>query len=199
MRLACDTTTTALSAFTFGKPQNSALAKGSGSVFGPPYSQKQIDAAVDHCSRVYFNIRLDSFDPSRRGHNGTFNGTDLDASSTNSNVTVVNDVSAFTSKQLGNLYAKWQSGATNAPLNGLTFGFGSAGFSPYRDFTARNIGKAQSTLGGVSPREDTQIWELGNSFSYIKPNNKLATNIEPGQSFEDCVGAMLKSHIGGWK
>jgi hypothetical protein len=166
--------------------------------FGSPYSQKQINAAVDHCARVYFNTSLDSFDPSQKRYNGTFNGTDHDASSGNTNVTVVNDVNSFTMKQLGDLY-RVRHPDYKGGLHGLTRNFTVPGFSPYRNYTASNLPPGANTLAGVPAFEDVQIFELGKWLNRIKPDNNLPANIEPGQAFEDCVGAMLKAHIGGWK
>src|SRR6266850_1049032 len=79
------------------QPQNtSPIARvGSSAAGTTPYSQTQIEAAIDNCAQSYFSVRLDSFDPTSKGHNGTFNGTDLDASPEGSNITVVNDVRSF--------------------------------------------------------------------------------------------------------
>jgi hypothetical protein len=182
-------------------PQNSTgLAKAGGAPAGNTlFSQKQIMAAVDNCSRTYFNIGLDNLDPSRRGHNGVFNGTDYDARPDNSNVTVVNDVSAFTGKQLDAIFVSGGNPGGGFQ-NGLTMWSNAThpnNFSPYRNFTARDINPSDSTLAGVSAWQDTQIWELGNSLSRIKLKNNLPPKIEPGKTFEDCVRKMLAAHVGG--
>jgi hypothetical protein len=130
-----------------------------------------VKAAVDNCAQSYFNVRLDSRDPSRRGHNGTFNGTDLDAKPENSNITIVNEVRSFSMVQLGAIARKF--GSPGGPAMGLTLGFDQkqqdAGFSPYRNFTGNDVrGPDQATpnrpgipgLSAVEGTPDMGTWQL---------------------------------------
>jgi hypothetical protein len=180
-------------------PQNTmALAKVSGGTGNSPsFSQDQIKTAVNACSHAYFRITIQSIDPSRPRYNGTVNGTDLDTSAGNSNVTVVNDVKSFSGKKLRDIYVQ-HGGPSGSPLLGLTVGGFGDSFSAYRDFTANDLKPGQTTLAGVSAWEDTQIWELGNSLAGIKSHNNLPSRIEAGQSFEDCVRAVLNTGKGYW-
>lgn len=144
---------------------------------------------------------MNSFDSSRQGHNGTFNGTDWDATTENSEISVVNDVSAFSAEKLGEMFATDHPGM-NAPILSLTLPFNDrygnpTGFSPYRNFTANNIeahlkGNPDDRTKGLSTRQAAEIWELGNSLSKIKPKtNNFSYKIEPGKEFQDCVDALI--------
>jgi YD repeat-containing protein len=174
-------------------------------IFGPQkrplYSDEQVAKAVDHCARVYARVSLRSFDSSRKSHNGTFRGTDWDATPENSEITIVNEVNAYSAEKLGEIFANDHPGM-NAPILGLTVPLNDrhgnpTGFSPYRNFTANNIeahlkGDPDDRSKGPSVRQSTQIWELGNSLSKIKPKtNRFSYKREPGAEFEDCVRALI--------
>ncbi len=153
-----------------GIPQDTGIdARPGGSGTGKPlYSQKQINAAIDNCAQSYFNVRLDSFNPTSRGHSGTFNGTDLD---TNSNVTVVNDVRTFSMAGLGKLSARF--GGPGTPIVGGTPIFRpdiqAACYTPYRNYTGNDVRGWDPVVRGLPYREGTQIWELGNRETGVRP------------------------------
>jgi hypothetical protein len=177
-------------------PQNPGVdARPGGSSAGKPlYSQKQINAAVDNCAQSYFSIRLDSFDPTSPGHNGTFNGTDVD---TNFNVTVVNDVRTFSMAGIGRLRARIGGGPSIPIVGGTPVGAEALGFSPYRNYTGNDVRGGDPVVRGISYQQGTQIWELGNSLDAIKPHNRGPSG-EAGPWFLNCVNTMLKAHIGGF-
>jgi hypothetical protein len=113
---------------------------------------------------------MNDFQPSRPGRNGSFDGRAIDRPAENSQVSVVNEVRAFNASQLTALYARFVGPSRG--VRGLTVGFTDnngqeTGFSPYRNFTARDSGRFPSVISGVSTFTATQIWELGNSLRRI--------------------------------
>jgi RHS repeat-associated protein len=173
----------------FGLPQN------------PTYTNGQIKAAVGDCTKALFNVNMVDFQTSSRGSNGSFNGNNLNiANPANQGISIVNEVNAYSANQLARLHERikgLQPGSVSR-LAGLTIDFTTksgqvTGFSPYRNFTARDVRNGSSTLAGVNAVVDTQIWELGNSLGDITGRHIAGTEKEEGPAFEDCVRKQLAS------
>ncbi len=114
----------------------------------------QTKKAVGDCTRELFAVTMNDFQPSRPGRNGSFDGRAIDRPAENSQVSVVNEVRAFNVSQLTALYARFVGPSRG--VRGLTIGFTDhngqdTGFSPYRNFTARDSGRFTSVISGVSP------------------------------------------------
>jgi uncharacterized protein RhaS with RHS repeats len=165
------------------------------------YSAEQIKAAVASCVSSLFKVVLVDFQASSRARNGVFNGTNMNVSNPdNQQVSVVNEVHAYTANQLSRMHEKFEGLKPNSVgrLAGLTIGFTDisgniTGYSPYRNFTASDVKSNSSTLSGVNAITDTQIWELGNSLGFITHTAIAGEGQEEGPMFEDCVRKQLES------
>jgi len=177
----------------FNHPQNPAQQN-------PGFSPEQIKAAVGHCTKVLFNVNMVDFQASSRGRNGFFNGSNLNISNPDIRETyIVNEVNAYTANQLARIHERIEGLRTGSVgrLAGLTIDFTDkngniTGYSPYRNFTARDVRSDSSTLAGVSAVVDTQIWELGNSLGNITGKAIGGKGNEEGPAFEDCVRKQLR-------
>jgi YD repeat-containing protein len=173
------------------KPRNSSRKSG--------YTDEQIKDAVGQCTHYMYRVDLVDFRPSAPGRNGSFTGKNMYKPSEDSTVYVENEVRAFNSAQLAKLNERF--GGSKPPrgsgIPGLTIDFTyngeETGFSPYRDFTARDKGRFENKMPGVPTFTETQIWELGNSLSYITGANfGIEPLHEPGKEFQQCVTGVLK-------
>ena len=147
----------------------------------PPLQDK-----LNECTKKLFGVELRSFSPSRRGKNGSFIGFGADKLSSGGNdseIMVINDFTAYSRADI-----KW---ITDRDLFGVTFGPDpdneAAGFTPYRNFTAKDLKNSRAILA-------TQIHELGNSLRHITgvtmdPNPKpgLYGDRDAGTRLERCV------------
>lgn len=128
--------------------------------------------AVGKCTSEIYKVSLVDFQPSKRGKSGSFTGTKQYGPPGNSEIYVVNEVNAFNSDQLTALHIRFGGHAPTGPremIGGLTIPFRTregveTGFSPYRNFTARDRGKALTNIEGVDPFTETQIWELSTQY-----------------------------------
>lgn len=162
----------------------------------PSTSQRTpFENKVNECTQRLFGVELRSFDPSRRGHTGSFTGYGADAygsGGSDTEITVVNEVNAYTSSQLrsqsdaARVAAGLQPGDPNRFVMGRT-GTTPSGYTPYRNFTASNLTNSRAILA-------TQIHELGNSLRTITgvtmgPNSPagLGGDTDAGTRLERCV------------
>jgi len=182
--------TPSLSWFIGSDPQN------------PVYTQEQIKTAVGNCTKALFNVSMVDFQASARGRNGSFDGRNLNVSNPgNQQIYIVNAVDAYTANQLARIHERIEGlrPGSVGRLAGLTIDFtdkngNTTGYSPYRNFTAKDVRSGSSTLAGVSAVTDTQIWELGNSLGDIT-GKAIARKIkEEGPVFEDCVRKQLQGN-----
>lgn len=148
-----------------------------------------------------FNVALVDFQPSARGRNGSFLGRNLSiANVQNQEVFVVNEVRAYSATQLARIHERVEGlrPGSVGRLAGLTIDWTDkngnvTGFSPYRNFTARDVRSSSSTIAGVNAFVDTQIWELGNSLGNITGRHIAGRGNEEGPVFEDCVRKQLEA------
>jgi len=142
---------------------------------------------------------LTDFQPSSRGRNGFFNGNNLNIFNPGSQETyIVNEVNAYSAPQLARLHERIEGlrPGSVSRLAGLTIDFTTksgqvTGFSPYRNFTARdvNVRSNSSTLAGVNAIVDTQIWELGNSLGDITGKHIAGDGKEEGPHLKIVCGS----------
>jgi hypothetical protein len=159
------------------------------------------------CIRPQFGVELRSFTESRRGINGTFTGYGPDTGYTGTNPNgpfeyansnpgsdaefeVINEVSAFSGKQLGGFAHKYSGGKVPG---GWVYGYTGptpSGYTSYRNFTANDLKDAMQIIS-------TQIHELGNSLHDITTaaNNdkKFVTN--PTSAPDSDAGAKLEKCV----
>lgn len=164
------------------------------------YTNEQVRHAIDSCSQALFGIGLTAFDPTSRGHNGSFTGQTLDGHQIggNSSVNVVNEANAF---DTAGITAIARSYGHKGKFDGITIpervsnlegiDLGESGFTPYRNFTASDAYRYANWVGGIPEYVRVQIHELGNSLSYITGNQFSSfpeeKDKDPGKAFENCV------------
>ena len=162
-----------------------------------------------NCIRPQFGVELRSFQESRVGTNGTFTGYGPDSGITGANpngpfeydspnpgsdreFTVINEVNAFTGKQLAgfyNTYTKGQKLPAGSWLYGYT-GQTPSGYTSYRNFTNNTLTNAMRIIS-------TQVHELGNSLSEITTakNNPNIIVTNPGSAPDSDAGAKLEKCV----
>jgi RHS repeat-associated protein len=155
----------------------------------PKYTSAQINSAINSCAENLFGITLIDFDPSSKGHNGSFTGRTIDGHQIagNPQVHIVNATTSYTIAQLT---------AMSPHARGyVTVGLEHPG-SPHRNFTASDREKIASEIVGVSSFVQTQIHELGNSLSDITGTHFSSSpkkrDQDEGQAFQDCIAGALK-------
>lgn len=177
--------TTCVPAFTFSVPQDTKVGQAGGPAGPAAHTNTAFENKLNACTKQVFGVELQSFTPSRDGHNGSFTGYGADAYSaggSDTQITVVNEVNSYTSNQLGAMAGL----PPNSGVMGLT-GTTPSGYTPYRNFTASGLTNSRAILA-------TQVHELGNSLQRITrvtmgPNSPpgLGHDTDPGTRLERCV------------
>lgn len=139
---------------------------------------------LNDCTKRLFGVETRSLTESRDGRNGSFTGFGPDRISNggnNAQIHIVNEVNAYTSTQLTNIYN------SNVPssqhVSGFTYGYTGptpSGNTAYRNFTANNLTNSLEIV-------KTQVHELGHSLQAIVGTRYAGD--QGGQKLEDCVRA----------
>jgi hypothetical protein len=176
---------------------------------GPhPYrpSSNRLRNAVADCAYDNFGVTLTDFKPSSPGNPGSFTGTNLNSDPRVAQIHIENEVRSYSSRQLGKLLVKFggHTPGKGRGVAGLTIDFKTAngaetGYSPYRNFTARDANKFVGQIAGIDNFVETQIHELGNSLDLITgiyigdpALSAVGGDSDSGFAFETCVKTKLE-------
>ena len=162
----------------------------------------KLKQSIEDCAQDIYKVSAkgDGFVPTITGVPGTFLGSRIDKNGLEQEVFVVNENRSYDGYQLAvraHVMAEWIAGVTFNDTKYVLFADGTvgrtpSGYSPYRNFTAKDLHTNPNVKEKVS-WVHVQVWELGNSLGYITETNRGGTSLNPnptqegGKLFSDCV------------